>query len=361
MSKPTVKARYLVCGVIALLGSVFGGAAAAILTMTRSASATDDSTVTERSAELNPDHFVTIHDGDDSKIIKTNAITVREALERAKIIIAETDRIEPALTAEITENTNINIYRSRPVIVIDGPTRKYTWTSSYDSATIAADAGVTFYDGDEMRTRKNDNFLESGGMTTYEIIRNGGRTVTVDTAIPYEKEEVDDDDLEEGKEKVKQVGEDGVKTSVYRVNFVDGVEVSRELVSETVAKQPVKQITAVGTKTKEEDSPKKANRSIRPEWSTCAEYAKAAGVSESDLYDALTLIYHESGCRVDAQNKSSGAYGIPQALPGKKMAAYGDDWETNPVTQIKWMANYVKKRYGGWSQALGHWSSAGWY
>ena len=81
---------------------------------------------------------------------------------------------------------------------------------------------------------------------------------------------------------------------------------------------------------------------------------------KANLPAALDLIYHESGCRVDAANPS-GAYGIPQALPGSKMSAYGADWETNPITQIKWMAHYVASRYGGWNQAMDYWWKHHWY
>ena len=83
-------------------------------------------------------------------------------------------------------------------------------------------------------------------------------------------------------------------------------------------------------------------------------------MSEADISTAIDLIYHESGCRVNASNPS-GAYGIPQALPGSKMASAGADWETNPVTQIRWMIGYVNGRYGGWSQALSWWYAHGWY
>jgi hypothetical protein len=69
----------------------------------------------------------------------------------------------------------------------------------------------------------------------------------------------------------------------------------------------------------------------------------------------------ESGWRTNAGNASSGAYGIPQALPGSKMAVYGADWRTNPATQIKWGLNYVKTKYktpcGAWST----FQAKGWY
>ena len=61
---------------------------------------------------------------------------------------------------------------------------------------------------------------------------------------------------------------------------------------------------------------------------------------------------HESGWRTTAGNPYSGAYGIPQALPGSKMSKYGSDWRTNPITQVKWGLGYVKGRYGS---ACGAW------
>ena len=69
----------------------------------------------------------------------------------------------------------------------------------------------------------------------------------------------------------------------------------------------------------------------------------------------------ESRWRVDADNPSSSAYGIPQALPGNRMAAYGSDWRTNPVTQIKWGLDYIENTYGSPCSAWSHSVSKGWY
>jgi hypothetical protein len=68
----------------------------------------------------------------------------------------------------------------------------------------------------------------------------------------------------------------------------------------------------------------------------------------------------ESGWRYNAEN-ASGAYGIPQALPGSKMATAGADWMTNPTTQIKWGLGYIKGRYGSPCQAWAAWQVQGWY
>jgi len=68
----------------------------------------------------------------------------------------------------------------------------------------------------------------------------------------------------------------------------------------------------------------------------------------------------ESGWRYNAYN-ASGAYGIPQALPGSKMATAGPDWQTNPATQIRWGLGYIKGRYGSPCNAWAFWQSSGWY
>lgn len=73
------------------------------------------------------------------------------------------------------------------------------------------------------------------------------------------------------------------------------------------------------------------------------------------------LIARESGWRVTATNSSSGAYGLPQALPGSKMAAAGADWRTNPRTQVLWMCSYIASRYLTPTGALAHSDRVGWY
>ncbi|WP_407700465.1 phage tail tape measure protein [Streptomyces beihaiensis] len=83
-----------------------------------------------------------------------------------------------------------------------------------------------------------------------------------------------------------------------------------------------------------------------------------------DQWKALrTLWMGESGWNYQAKNPSSGAYGIPQALPASKMATAGSDWRTNPATQIKWGLSYIKRTYGSPANALATWMSRSphWY
>lgn len=83
------------------------------------------------------------------------------------------------------------------------------------------------------------------------------------------------------------------------------------------------------------------------------------GEEEFACYD--NIIMRESKWDQYADNPRSSAYGIPQALPGKKMASEGADWATNPATQIRWGLKYIKGRYGTPCQAWSFKRAKGWY
>ena len=83
------------------------------------------------------------------------------------------------------------------------------------------------------------------------------------------------------------------------------------------------------------------------------------GVTGSEKQIWADIITKESGWNVYATNPSSGAYGLPQSLPGNKMASVGGDYLTNPYTQLMWMYKYVHERYGSFTGV--NWYSRGWY
>ncbi len=79
-------------------------------------------------------------------------------------------------------------------------------------------------------------------------------------------------------------------------------------------------------------------------------------------YSCLVKLWErESNWRWNAENRSSGAYGIPQSLPASKMASAGPDWRTNPETQIRWGLGYIDGRYGKPCSALAHSDKHNWY
>ena len=91
------------------------------------------------------------------------------------------------------------------------------------------------------------------------------------------------------------------------------------------------------------------------------EMVKAQGWDDNEWSCLSALWQRESNWNTFSHNTSSGAYGIPQALPGEKMASAGADWATNPATQIRWGIGYVVSRYGTPCGAWQHSEENGWY
>jgi hypothetical protein len=87
-----------------------------------------------------------------------------------------------------------------------------------------------------------------------------------------------------------------------------------------------------------------------------------AGDGWTGQFSCLDALWeHESGWNLGAENPSSGAYGIPQALPGSQMASAGADWQTDAATQISWGLTYIQGRYGSPCGAWEHEEEVGWY
>lgn len=271
--------------------------------------------------EENNSHFVTIHDGEDSLTIRTDAKTVGEALTRAKIDIDSHDLVDPDTEAAIdSDNFDIDLYRARPVIVTDGKTKKYLMTATYDRKKLANEAGFNVALASEVKSvQSNQNVLESGMTETYKIVKN-------DDDAAFEKIDEKDADF---------------KKIANPISSPTGSSIENPIKTDVSLTSP-----AFVT---------------NPDEQTCKSWILAAGVSSYDLDVAYWIVSHESHCRYNATNRSSGAYGIPQSLPGSKMASMGADWKTNPITQIKWMNWYVNNRYGGWQGAKNWWVTHNWY
>ncbi len=105
--------------------------------------------------------------------------------------------------------------------------------------------------------------------------------------------------------------------------------------------------------------PRGASSSVAIAQKLAKQYGWASGMQWQDF---LKIVNHEDASwSPTATNPNGGAYGIPQALPGSKMASAGPDWRTNPATQLKWMFGYIKDRYGTPASAWQHEQQVGWY
>ena len=367
----------------------------------------------EMPAVASDQHVLTIHDRGDEQVVITKAGTLGEALKLAGIeISAGHDVVEPSLDSElVASNYSINIYRARPITVVDGVVKKNITTAEQTPERIAKAAGITIYNEDqtdfsapsdilsngssqvmlidraavvqftlygkhaEVRTRATtvEEFLKeksikigandylsvdkgqaiSAGMAI-ELWREGKQTVTVEEEVDFEIEKVQDANREVGYREVKTPGVKGKRNATYEIEMKNGQEASRTEIASVTIEEPKKQVEIIGAKLPTPTNPTEAQAIGK-------EMMLAAGFGEDQWGCLYNLWMRESGWRTTAGNVSSGAYGIPQSLPASKMAAFGDDYLTNPRTQIAWGLSYIKGRYGtpcgGWSA----FQAKGWY
>ncbi|MDE0573758.1 G5 domain-containing protein [Demequina sp. B12] len=184
------------------------------------------------------------------------------------------------------------------------------------------------------------------------------RVVTQTEEVTIEHGSVEEKDYStlSGNESVVTEGQDGTAVVSYQVTLKDGVEVERSESMTVVVEEPVDEVVSVGAMSiPTSTSNAGTNRAIGQEM------AAAQGWT-GDQWQCLNALWtKESNWNSNATNPSSGAHGIPQALPGSKMASHGSDWATNPATQISWGLSYIKGRYGSPCSAWGHSQSVGWY
>lgn len=217
-------------------------------------------------------------------------------------------------------------------------------------------------------------FVNVQALTTPDTLPSAAKTVdrivvrkemTIDVAFPVQATE--DPTLATGTKFVQVEGSFGQAKVLADVLYVNGEPVRTIEVSRKVTKAPVPEVATVGTGDAKQISVQLATaEKATGTKETNQQYAKlfiaqSYGWDDKQFTCLVSLWNRESNWRVAARNRRSGATGIPQALPGHKMAAFGSDWKTNPVTQIKWGASYIAKRYDTPCGALAHSHARGWY
>jgi hypothetical protein len=170
-----------------------------------------------------------------------------------------------------------------------------------------------------------------------------------------------------GTDIVEQAGKTGLAEITFQVKFLDGVEVSRVEISRVVTKKPIKEVVIRGagdsveiakalSVAEDKTGSVSGNKSYAELW-----IKQKYGWGDKQFSCLETLWFKESNWNHKATNSTSGAYGIPQSLPGNKMASFGSDWRTNPATQMKWGANYIQDRYDTPCGALDYFYAHNWY
>ena len=197
-------------------------------------------------------HLVRVYDRGEEKTIVTNALTVRQALQAAKISIDEKmDTVEPNIDMELTGSKyQVNIFRARPITIVDGNKRLKITTAEQTPALIAKAAGMTLYREDKTQFTNSENLLVNGVGLVMKIERAKQRTVTEEADIDFQIEQVKDDSQSIGFKSVRQLGEKGVRKITYQVEVDSEREVSRREMSSEIMRQPKKQVEIIGTKPK---------------------------------------------------------------------------------------------------------------
>ncbi len=150
------------------------------------------------------------------------------------------------------------------------------------------------------------------------------------------------------------VGADSEQVQALDLSGSTTVDISRDSFTVTEKVKPVPVVASFSAPAAAVPNPGSAQ-------AYAAGAVAARGWGNEQFNCLVSLWQKESGWRVNAMNKNSGAYGIPQSLPGSKMATAGADWETNAGTQIEWGLGYIAARYGTPCGAWEHSGNVGWY
>ncbi len=360
-------------------------------------------------------HVVYVFDQGHRQTVSTKSPTVGDLVNKLPLNLIKEDVVEPSLDSEIVEdNYRVNIYRARPVTILDNGRRSVALTAQKSPRIVAEAAGLSLFAEDKavfaqgsvqegiigekvvvdratpvtlnlygnlntvrthaktvgemlrekgVKTDTDDTFTPSietpitAGMVV-SVIKNGIQIATVTEEIPPPQQVIQDDSLSFGATVVRQAGTPGKKIVTYQVLVENGVEVNRTVLQSLVVEEPVPQIVARG-KAIDINSDK-------------TQLMAAAGISSSDYPYVNYIISRESGwCWLKWQGQvgycpsyfealhppdSGYGYGLCQSTPGSKMASAGSDWQTNPITQLRWCSGY-SNRYGGWAGAYEFWLS----
>lgn len=257
-----------------------------------------------QSTSVKGTHLITIHDRGTDKTIITKSSTIADALKEAGVTLDEKDTVEPNKDEKITASQyQVNIYRARPVVVVDGSTREKIMTPYQTAAQIAKSADISLYDEDIATVTRSDDISDGAGLKltikratpfmftlygqTFEartqaktvgamlkeknvklgkddrvsvdtntditkdmairVWREGKQTITVTEPVAYDTETIEDANQKVGYSLVKTPGVNGEQNVTYEVVIQDGKEVSRVKINSIVTKQPVTKVEVVGT------------------------------------------------------------------------------------------------------------------
>jgi uncharacterized protein YabE (DUF348 family) len=298
----------------------------------------------------------------------TTASTVAGAMAQLGYSTADFTSVSRDRRLPLTP-TDLTIRTPQSVIVKhDGRTDTLA-TTDVTVGQLLDDLGMALGPKDTVEPAASTEITSGLTVTVHRVV---SKKISETAALPYGTTYQKSDSLGVGTSAVVKLGHDGQARNTYAVVIIDGKIVGKTLVGTKILTQPINRVVIVGTGTPSSAGGSAAAGPAAPPVpaGAIATPAQAMDIARqllaargwSDQMDncLVPMWEHESGWRVQAGNPS-GAYGIPQALPGYKMQSAGADWQTNAATQITWGLNYIAGHYGTPCAAWSFWQAHSWY
>ena len=192
-----------------------------------------------------PASEITVQQGDDSKSIFSSAPTLGQALWEAGYRLTSTDRLDPPAETLLVGDVTINLQSAREISVVDGKKTIKIFSAAPSVEEALAENGLTLTSLDSSEPAANQP-LPVG--KPVKIFRNREEISLSQKVIPFENEKINIAELAQGKTEVIQAGQTGMEAARERVNYTNEEETSRHAEGTITLREPVKQITNVGTK-----------------------------------------------------------------------------------------------------------------
>jgi len=332
--------------------------------------------------------LITIHDRGIQKIIVSQGTTIGDALTQAGVTIDEGDLVEPAIEQKlIASDYQVNIYRARPVIVIDGNEKTKILTAYQTAEQIVSEAGIKLLDEDRTTLTRNEDILNDGaGLTlaidraisfnftlygktfvarsqastvgemltekgvslksddhvsiskdtilseglAIRVWREGKQIINVDEEIDFDTDIIEDADQLVSYSFVKSIGEKGSRSVSYEVTIQDSVEVGRTEIASIVTRNPKTQIKVIGVK---------GNYTTPSENETITwNYLIDKGFSKVQTAGIMGNLMQEHRFRTDGD-------GLAQWIGGRKSALYSRPYPNNIYTQLDFLMEELNGSY----------------
>lgn len=345
------------------------------------------------------ERLITIHDNGQDRGILTRDTTLRQVFKDANIPVDPNDLIEPGLDETLVATSyEVNVYRARPVTIIDGAIRTKVMSAYQTPEEITAHAGVMLRAEDITNMSANTDMVADGAgvslaidratqvslvlygtkTTVYtqaktvgemlqqkhitigkddtlsiapgtlittdvsvELWRNGTQTATEQQPIAFDVQKIEDADHDVGYKEVKTPGTNGMKSVSYEIVMKNGVEVSRQQIQSVTTLAPVSEVDIIGTKV-----------SLPP--GSHQDWMAAAGMDPAN-YGYINYIFTGESHWNPAAVNSAGYSGLGQTNKSSLINACGATWASDPICQIGVFNGYAVSRYGSWANAAAHW------